>query len=158
MVDLSRRGFFRAKPRPLAELRPPWALPENVFVDRCTRCGDCIRLCPSTILIPGDGGFPTLDFRRGECTFCADCVSSCLPQALQKQADAPPWQLRASIGEACLPRQGIECRSCGDFCDARAIRFTPRLGGSPIPEIDDDRCTGCGACIAPCPAIAISVR
>ena len=158
MVDASRRGFLRGRPSPPAQLRPPWALPEAAFLDACTRCNDCLKACPTHILVAGDGGYPSVDFRHGECTFCADCVSSCLPQALQKQADAPPWQLRASIGEACLPRLGIECRSCGDFCDARAIRFTPRLGGSPIPEIDDDRCTGCGACIAPCPAIAISVR
>ena len=158
MVDLSRRGFFRGKPRPRTETRPPWALPENAFVDICTRCGDCITRCPTGILISGDGGYPTLDFQRGECTFCADCVQVCRPQALRKQADTAPWSLRARVGEACLPNHGIECRSCGDFCDARAIRFRPRLGGCPLPDLDSECCTGCGACVAPCPASAITIR
>jgi ferredoxin-type protein NapF len=159
MVDLARRGFFRGRPRPKAELRPPWALPEAEFVDRCTRCNDCLKACPQKILVIGDGGYPTVDFSLGECTFCADCVSSCQPKALvQNTPEQPAWPYKAIIGEDCLPRQGVECRVCGDFCDARAIRFTPRLGGCPLPDIDTDKCTGCGACVAPCPVSAISVR
>ena len=38
MVDASRRGFFRGRPRPKAEIRPPWALAESLFTDCCTRC------------------------------------------------------------------------------------------------------------------------
>ena len=140
MVDLSRRGFFRGRPRPRGEMRPPWALLE------------------AHILVVGDGGYPTVDFSVGECTFCGDCVSACQPKALRRDPEQVPWASKASIGEDCLPRQGVECRVCGDFCDARAIRFTPRLGGSPLPEIDPEKCTGCGACVAPCPVTAISVR
>lgn len=157
MVDLARRGFFRGRPRPRVEIRPPWALPENDFVERCTRCNDCLKACPTGILVVGDGAYPTVDFLRGECTFCGDCVSVCQPGALCREADKAPWTLRPTISDACLPRHGIECRVCGDFCDARAIRFRPRLGGSPLPEIDNDACTGCGACLAPCPGRAITL-
>lgn len=156
MVDLARRGFFRGRPRPKAENRPPWALPENAFIDRCTRCNDCLKACPTGILIAGDGGYPRVEFQRGECTFCGDCVSACQPAALQREGDAPAWSLKAQIGDACLPRQGVECRVCGDFCDTRAIRFIPRIGGSPLPELDLSQCTGCGACAAPCPANVIT--
>ncbi|UCV18824.1 ferredoxin-type protein NapF [Ferribacterium limneticum] len=159
MVNLSRRGFFRGRPRPRAEMRPPWARPEGEFIDRCTRCNDCLKACPTKILVAGDGGYPTVDFSIGECTFCGDCVTSCQPKALLRQdAEQAAWPYKAAIGEDCLPRQGVECRVCGDFCDARAIRFAPRLGGSPLPEIDPEKCTGCGACVAPCPVTAISVR
>lgn len=72
MVDLSRRGFLRGRVRPKAEIRPPWALPESEFVDRCTRCNDCLKACPQGILVPGDGAYPTVEFSRGECTFCED--------------------------------------------------------------------------------------
>jgi ferredoxin-type protein NapF len=108
--------------------------------------------------VAGDGGYPTVNFSR-ECTFCGDCVSACRPQALLRHAGQPAWTLKAIISDLCLPRRGIECRTCGDYCEANAIRFSPRLGGSPLAEIDSDKCTGCGACVAPCPVVtAISVR
>ena len=157
MVDASRRGFFRGRPRPRAENRPPWALPEAAFIDTCTRCNDCLTACPEAIIISGDGGFPTIDFKRGECTFCTECVTACQPHALLRSDEQAAWSLQASIAPSCLPHKGVECRACGDFCDSRAIRFTPRLGGSPLPAIDLELCTGCGACIAPCPVSAITI-
>ena len=158
MVNLSRRGFFRGRPRPKAEIRPPWALPEAEFIDHCTRCNDCLKACPTTILIIGDGGYPSVDFSIGECTFCGDCLTSCQPGALHQEPGKAAWAYKAAIGEDCLPRQGVECRVCGDFCEVRAIHFAPRMGGSPLPEINPETCTGCGACAAPCPVTAITVR
>lgn len=157
MVDAARRGFLRGRPRPKAELRPPWAGAENAFIDACTRCGDCLRACREGIIVSGDGGYPAIDFARGECSFCAACVAACQPQALLRRAGEAPWPYWARLGPACLPAQGVECRVCGDYCGERAIRFPPRLGGSPLPEIDAARCTGCGACLKPCPANAIRV-
>ena len=158
MVDASRRGFLRGRPRPRAEIRPPWSLPESAFIDRCTRCGDCLTACPQKILAVGDGGFPTVDFTRGECTFCGACAAACQPLALVRREGLSAWPYKALVSDSCLPRSGIECRVCGDFCDVRAIRFAPRLGGSPLPAIDKDTCTGCGACVAPCPTAAITIR
>ncbi len=159
MVDAGRRAFFRGRSRPREQIRPPWARREDEFIDRCTRCNDCLTACPQHILVAGDGGYPTVDFSAGECTFCADCLKACQPQALLRaDPEQPAWPYKAVIGEDCLPRQGVECRVCGDFCDVRAIRFPPRLGGNPLPEIDAEKCTGCGACVAPCPVVAVSVR
>ena len=158
MVDASRRGFFRGRPRPKAEIRPPWALAETEFTDRCTRCNDCLGACPEHILVASDGGFPTVDFKRGACTFCGDCAAACQPLALVRGAGIPAWRYKAVVGPTCLPNKGVECRVCGDFCDVRAIRFTPRLGSSPLPAIAEDLCTGCGACLAPCPTAAIHIR
>lgn len=157
-MDASRRAFFRGRPQPKTEIRPPWALAEADFIDRCTRCGDCLKACPQAILILGDGGYPTVDFSVAECTFCGDCVAACQPLALQRLESRAPWWYKANIGDGCLPRQGVECRVCGDYCEVRAIRFAPRQGGSPLPEIDLQTCTGCGACVAPCPVLAITIR
>ncbi|KAB2927468.1 MAG: ferredoxin-type protein NapF [Dechloromonas sp.] len=157
MVDAARRGFLRGRPRPRVELRPPWALGENAFIDRCTRCNACLAVCPEHILVSGDGGYPTVDFSHGECTFCGACLAACQPQALKRTEGLPAWPYKAHVGDACLPASGVECRVCGDFCDVRAIRFPPRLGGSPLPEIDATQCTGCGACLAPCPSAAIRI-
>ncbi len=64
----------------------------------------------------------------------------------------------AAIGDACLAGAGIHCQSCGDACPEAAIRFRPRLGGPPLPEVAPDRCTGCGDCAAVCPADAVTLQ
>lgn len=155
MVDAGRRAFFRGRPRPRMENRPPWAQPENAFVDACTRCDDCLKACPTGIIVQGDGGYPTVDFSRGECTFCGDCPRACASGALQASTLNPPWHLRANIGPNCLQLQGTECRVCGDFCEPRAIRFLPGPDGTSQLLLDPKVCNGCGACHAPCPTQAI---
>lgn len=160
MSDASRRNFLRGKVAAhKAQQRPPWALPEARFTDACTRCGDCARACPTRIIRQGDGGYPTVDFSLGECTFCGECLSACKAGALHHdpQSTVPPWRLRAAIGEACVARKGVECRICGEQCGEGAIRFPPQLGGISTPHLDVDRCTGCGACVAPCPVSAVKV-
>ncbi|MDP2194573.1 MAG: 4Fe-4S dicluster domain-containing protein [Rhodocyclaceae bacterium] len=70
-----------------------------------------------------------------------------------EDADAPRL---AVIDVACIAlAQGVFCRSCGDACAATAIRFSPRLGGAACPVILAEQCTGCGDCVAVCPASAI---
>ena len=157
MVDASRRGFLRGRPRPRVEIRPPWALHESDFIDRCTRCGDCLSACPQNIVVNGDGGYPTVDFSQRECTFCGDCAAACRPLALVRGDRLSAWAYKAQINASCLAQRGVECRVCGDFCDVRAIRFVPRIGSTPLPAIDMDACTGCGACVAPCPTTAILI-
>ena len=100
-------------------------------------------------------GYPEVDFKRGECTFCGACAAACKEGALQRTEGSPPWTIRAQIAEDCLARRGVECRICSDHCAATAIRFSPRLGGPPVAEIEAASCTGCGACVAPCPVTAI---
>jgi len=150
------RGDFSGRSRPL---RPPWSLPEQQFVARCTRCGHCIPACPQHILDTGRGGFPRVDFSRGECLFCGDCVRSCQAGALAGWSVSgdgpPPWSVRASIGGHCLARRGIECRSCADQCATAAIAFRLVAGGVAQPELQQESCNGCGACFRVCPAQAI---
>jgi ferredoxin-type protein NapF len=157
-VDHSRRGFLRGKVRTArAPLRPPWALAEAEFLTRCTRCRNCAVICPTKI-IELRNGMPEVNFTAAGCTFCGECARVCMPVALRKDDGKRPWHLLARIGDACIAGQGVECRICGEHCDETAIRFPPRVGAPPAPEVDAGRCTGCGACVAPCPALAIVVR
>lgn len=153
---ISRRQFLRGdlsgrKPA----LRPPWALDAADFLSACTQCGECAAACPTRIVVIS-AGYPVVDFARGECTFCGACAAACKPGALRR-SEAAPWRIRARIGERCMAFKDTVCRSCGDACLAAAIRFRPRLGGAAVPEVDAGRCTGCGACVAPCPVQAIAL-
>lgn len=148
------RGDFKTRPKPL---RPPWALAEEAFLGACTRCGECVAVCPTRIVVIVRG-YPEVDFKRGECTFCGACAAACKDGALPREASGSmPWTLKAHIAASCLAHRGVECRVCGDPCPEAAIRFSPRLGGPPVAEVDAGSCTGCGACVAPCPVTAISL-
>jgi ferredoxin-type protein NapF len=159
MATLSRRNFLKLRlSRGAGELRPPWALPEPTFTSVCTRCGDCSRACPEAILVKGTGGFPRVEFSRGACTFCGKCVESCAAGALRRESVASePWNYRARVGGSCLALNRTVCRSCGEACEARAIRFRHRPGGVAVPDVLHDQCTGCGACVSACPVRAIDL-
>jgi ferredoxin-type protein NapF len=149
------RGAFRQRDR---HPRPPWALPEAEFLDRCDRCGACAKACPAGIIELSDSGYPRLDFHHSGCTFCGECVTACAPGALFRASDASnPWRLHAGVDESCLATRGVLCRLCGERCETGAIRFPPTLGAWPLPVFDLERCTGCGACVGACPAEAISL-
>ena len=65
-----------AKIQGINAIRPPWSVNEEDFTDKCTRCGDCILVCETQIIVKGDGGFPEIQFDKGECTFCQKCVNN----------------------------------------------------------------------------------
>ena len=154
-MDLSRRRFFGSRAR-VAPFRPPWSVAEATFVDACTRCDDCVSACPTGLLKRGDGGFPAADFGVAACTFCGECATACATGAITRDLALAPWSFFIRIDEGCLAHQRVECRVCGELCEAGAIRFRPVLGGVSCPEIDHAVCTGCGACLAPCPVSAIA--
>ncbi|MDG3086019.1 ferredoxin-type protein NapF [Vibrio hannami] len=161
MVDIARRRLFTRAPK--AEIvteapqRSPWLVGEQAFVDGCTRCGKCIEACETSIIIKGEAGFPEVDFHVDECTFCGRCAEVC-PEPLFQPKEQEPWQQVAVIGSNCLSLNGVECRSCGDMCEYAAIKFRLQLGGTAKPMLNEKDCTGCGACIKPCPANAIQMK
>jgi len=150
------RGDFSGKKIPL---RPPWAVDEADFTAICDRCGDCIQTCPTKIIKKDRGSFPVIDFSRGECTFCADCVTACKPGALLKIQSAVAWQIVATIDhDKCIAFKKVECRSCYDPCETKAIKMKARVSGIAMPSVNGDNCNGCGACIAVCPTQAINMQ
>jgi Na+-translocating ferredoxin:NAD+ oxidoreductase RNF subunit RnfB len=64
----------------------------------------------------------------------------------------------AVVSSACLEARGTACRACETACDEDALRFRPVGGGRSLLTISPDRCTGCGACLPPCPARALTLQ
>lgn len=158
-MTVNRRQFLRSfVVKRGTPIRPPWAMPEPDFVNLCSRCSECIDVCPEDIIQPGSGGFPEIKFHNSGCSFCAKCVSVCSDAALSMQGDCPPWQHKAVVTEACLSLRGVACSSCGDSCDERAILFRIGPRGVCQPIIDESKCTGCGYCLTPCPVDALKIR
>lgn len=164
-MDARRRSILRgrwadaAACAPAPPARPPWALrPDDAFTLACTRCSDCVRACPENVLAVGDGGYPVISFAAAGCSLCGDCRRVCAPGALQGEAPQLAFSWRAHIEDACLARHGVECRICGDACELRALRFVPTHGSVAEPQLQLSSCTGCGACVAVCPAGAVALR
>ena len=173
---LPRRQFLRGefftalqsdsvKTQGFQGIRPPWSKSEEDFVAGCTRCGDCIVVCETQILVKGDGGFPEVKFALGECTFCQKCVEVCKQPIFRPHFSQPnlgeqaeqPWSHKIEIQSGCLAFHAVECRACEDNCESRAIRFKREIGGVAKPQVDLDSCSGCGACIGVCPVSAVRI-
>ncbi|MCY1412558.1 Ferredoxin-type protein NapF [compost metagenome] len=148
---LARRALLRRLGGAPEVRRPPWTASD--LTERCTRCSACIDACPEQVLRIGDGGFPQLDLSQSGCSLCGECAAACPAGVFDRQRPAFAWHAR--IEAHCLALAGIHCRSCEEVCEARAIRFRAQIGGPPLPQLDPQVCSGCGACLAPCPSQAI---
>jgi MauM/NapG family ferredoxin protein len=155
-------------------IRPPGALAENAFLDRCVRCGECLKVCPLNALQPvglesGWGGIftPRLLPRIGYCEFnCTLCGQVC-PTGAIAALDLPRKQ-KTVIGLAyfdknrCLPyARGVPCIVCEEHCPTpdKAIKFREtevwdQEGNRKRikqPYVIDRLCIGCGICENKCP-------
>ena len=190
VLSLSRRQFiasattaiasvalFRAAPSAKRDdaflVRPPGAR-ENNFLEKCIRCAECVKVCPTGALQPslleaGVEGFwtPLLVPRGGYCDYsCNACGQICPTGAI------PPLALdqkrETIIGVAyidehrCLPwASNNRCVVCEEMCPVpeKAIRLdevdvvTPdgRKVHVQRPRVIHDLCIGCGICEYQCP-------
>ncbi len=160
-VDLTRRGFFTAcvssiVVAPLLSLnfskkkgggnlsviRPPGSLPEDKFLAKCIRCGECMRVCKTnglhpTILEADLSGMwtPQLIPRIGYCAYdCVLCTRVCPSGAITKLPKEEKQML--AIGKARIDRN----------------RCIPWVGYARLPDLEKNwQDVNCGVCEEVCP-------
>jgi MauM/NapG family ferredoxin protein len=193
-VDISRRGLIGSLALGAAALpmirvardpeidqipeavRPPGSCGEQEFLERCIKCGQCMKVCPNNALHPafmqaGFEGFwsPVLISRIGYCEpTCTLCSKVCPTGAIREFTEDDKKANRVRIGTAffdrgrCLPwAMGINCAVCEEFCPTspKAIWFQKSTLQEPdgkvielnLPRVDAEICTGCGVCEHVCP-------
>jgi MauM/NapG family ferredoxin protein len=169
-------------PRPHPErIRPPGALAEAGFLERCIKCGACMKVCPTGALQPAlhEAGLegvwsPILVPRLGACEHaCILCGHVCPTGAIQELTvaekvgslpDIEPTRIGSAFIDRgrCLPwAMDTPCIVCEEVCPTspKAVYYKletviARDGSSKTlkrPYVDLDHCTGCGTCEARCP-------
>ena len=131
-------------------LRPPGSVDEELFLSRCIRCGECMKVCPNNALQPalseaGVEGLwtPVLVPRLGYCeTSCVLCSQVCPTGAIWEitpkekgwSVDLSPTGNPIRLGTAfydrgrCLPwAMATDCIVCEEWCPTspKAIYFRP---------------------------------
>jgi len=152
--------------QPLRYLRPPGALPAEVFADTCSGCGDCVTACPAQcIRIDADvaDGLPYIIARESPCVVCTDlsCMKVCPTGALELVEKTS----HILMGDAVVNHQtcvrngdhasgGEDCTLCIVQCpeEERAIG----LDSAGRVEVRDG-CIGCGVCERVCPTEPASI-
>jgi MauM/NapG family ferredoxin protein len=190
-LDLSRRSFVKSaiagiaavplfklnyKKRNMDEavIRPPGAVSEEEFLDKCIRCGECMKVCPTNGLQPAfleagvEGiGTPILIPEVGYCEYvCTSCTKVCPTDAIIQLSEEEKKKVK--IGTAridtsrCIPYSEYEnCLVCEEQCPiaTKAIKFEIRdvvtFNGDvrrlKFPIVLKDKCIGCGICENKCP-------
>jgi polyferredoxin len=144
-----------------AVIRPPGSLPEAEFLQRCIKCGQCMRICPTNVIHPA--GFqagiegiwtPALDFRMGSsgCQWgCIACGNLCptaairpisLNERLGKDAFASRGPIRIGMAFVdrgrCLPwAMDRPCIVCQENCPVSPKAIFTRIEFRPV-RLDGD--------------------
>ncbi|MDO4582533.1 MAG: 4Fe-4S binding protein [Planctomycetia bacterium] len=151
-----------------AFFRPPGAVEEGLFLSRCSRCGNCVKVCPTQFLQPvetlgeawhtpqarlNEVGISNTVFCQADCVVCTQVcpTQALLPMLLMDKPRVKMASIQLDFTRCRLYYQR-ECNLCEQECPYGAISMVwSEEEYSQIPTIDDDLCTGCGRCIVSCP-------
>lgn len=143
-------------------LRPPGAVEESQFISLCTRCDECIKVCPHNCIRYDDSdtgkGAAIIVAKEAACRLCPDlpCIKACATGALQPVDNIKDLKIGVAV---------IEKARCLDYVEEQFSRCQQCYRQCPFPDeaiyIDEDsrpvirgeKCVGCGICENVCQAI-----
>lgn len=161
-----RRGWGYKSP---TVIRPPAALKENELINRCIRCGNCMKVCITNGLQPvmfqsGLAGIwtpqllPEIGYCEYNCTLCGNvCPTGAIKRVNLEEKHATRLGLAAIDRSTCIAwAQNQSCIVCQEHCPVpeKAIKLIEEGGGNiivPKPIVDKTLCVGCGICQNKCP-------
>ncbi len=166
-------GFGKGRPllsRPAKNvIRPPGVQGEGRFLDRCIRCGNCMKVCITnglqpTLLQSGISGIwtpqlmPEIGYCEYQCTLCGNvCPTGAIPKLTLSQKKRAILGLAVVDRSICLPwSKGSECLVCEEHCPVanKAIKKEKVSTGDKTlygPRVENSSCIGCGICQHKCP-------
>lgn len=134
-------------------LRPPGAVGEPLFLERCTKCQDCVKACPPQAIVahPTDGT-PVLYADQSPCLLCEDfpCITACGTDALVPVEHHNQVRMGLATISHRLCTAGQGCHACVSKCptDALAMDFE-----SLCLSVVTEACVGCGMCEMICKTV-----
>ncbi|MBK8253091.1 MAG: 4Fe-4S binding protein [Polyangiaceae bacterium] len=115
-------------------IRPPGAVVEKEFLEKCIRCAECMKVCPNNALHPAffEAGIegmwtpiliPRIGYCEPSCVLCGDVCPTGAIQKITEEQKLGIGQKPISIGTAaydqgrCLPwAMATPCVVCEEFC------------------------------------------
>jgi polyferredoxin len=171
---LARLFRFRSPALQAGILRPPGVRDEAEFLEKCVRCGECMKVCLRSALYPAffqaglEGLYtplliPRLGYCEYNCTLCGQvCPTGAIPDLPAPQKKLEVIGKAAFIKDHCIPfAKRMDCIVCEEHCPIprKAIRsetvtMTGFAGAEVtvrLPYVVDELCNGCGICENVCP-------
>ena len=134
-------------------LRPPGAVEEALFLERCTQCGDCVKACPPGAIVAHErDATPVLFADRSPCLLCDDfpCIASCPTGALLPVDGIHDVHMGVAVVSHRLCTAGQGCHACVSKCPTQALTMDFE---SMQLAVEQGACVGCGMCEMICKTV-----